>query len=127
MTKSGILLAALIAMAPLGAETFVIQNATVMTVSKGTFKGSVVVKDGKIADMGEKVIVPQGATIIDGTGQYLIPGIIDCHSHIAADGGINEGSVSVSSMVDIRDVINPEDIAIYRRSEERRVGKECRS
>ena len=114
MTKSGILLAALIAMAPLGAETFVIQNATVMTVSKGTFKGSVVVKDGKIADMGEKVIVPQGATIIDGTGQYLIPGIIDCHSHIAADGGINEGSVSVSSMVDIRDVINPEDIAIYR-------------
>src|ERR1017187_4598021 len=114
MTKSGILLAALIAMAPLGAETFVIQNATVMTVSKGTFKGSVVVKDGKIADMGEKVIVPQGATIIDGTGQYLIPGIIDCHSHIAADGGINEGSVSVSSMVDIRDIINPEDIAIYR-------------
>jgi imidazolonepropionase-like amidohydrolase len=118
MTKSGIrlpaVLAGLIAMAPLGAETFVIQNATVMTVSKGTFKGSVVVKDGKIADMGEKVIVPQGATIIDGNGQYLIPGIIDCHSHIAADGGINEGSVSVSSMVDIRDVINPEDIAIYR-------------
>src|ERR1039457_2516815 len=109
MTKSGILLAALIAMAPLGAETFVIQNATVMTVSKGTFKGSVVVKDGKIADMGEKVIVPQGATIIDGNGQYLIPGIIDCHSHIAADGGINEGSVSVWPMAD--------------RSEERRVGE----
>jgi imidazolonepropionase-like amidohydrolase len=112
MTK--LLLAAVIAMAPLGAETFVIQNATVMTVSKGTFKGSVVVKDGKIADLGEKVAIPQGATIIDGTGQYLIPGIIDCHSHIAADGGINEGSVSVSSMVDIRDVINPEDIAIKR-------------
>ena len=114
MTKTHILLAALIAAAPLGAQTYVIQNATVMTVSKGTFKGSVVVKDGKIAELGEKVIVPQGATVIDGTGQYLIPGIIDCHSHIAADGGINEGSVSVSSMVDIRDVINPEDIAIYR-------------
>ena len=108
------LLPAVIAIAPLGAETFVIRNATVMTVSKGTFKGSVVVKDGKIADVGEKVLEPAGATIIDGNGQYLIPGIIDCHSHIAADGGINEGSVSVSSMVDIRDVINPEDIAIYR-------------
>jgi imidazolonepropionase-like amidohydrolase len=108
------LIAVLIAIGPLGAETLVIQNATVMTVSKGTFKGSVVVKDGKIADLGEKVAIPQGATIIDGNGQYLIPGIIDCHSHIAADGGINEGSVSVSSMVDIRDVINPEDIAIYR-------------
>jgi len=112
MTK--ILLAALIAAAPLGAETIVIQNATVMTVSKGTFKGSVVVKDGKIAEMGEKVMVPQGATVIDGTGQYLIPGIIDCHSHIAVDGGVNEGSVSVSSMVDIKDVIDPEAIAIYR-------------
>ena len=106
-------IAALIALAPLSAETIVIQNATVMTVSKGTFKGSVVVKDGKIAEVAEKVMVPQGATVIDGTNQYLIPGI-DCHSHIAADGGINEGSVSVSSMVDIKDVLNPEDIAIYR-------------
>ena len=90
------------------------KNATIMTVSKGTFKGSIVVKDGKIAEVGEKVMVPQGATIIDAAGQYVIPGIIDCHSHIAGDGGINEGSVSVSSMVNIKDVINPEDIAIYR-------------
>ena len=109
------LLAVLVALAPLCAETIVIQNATVMTVgSKGTFKGSVVVKDGKIAEVGEKVMVPQGATVIDAGGQYLIPGIIDCHSHIAGDGGINEGSVSVSSMVNIRDIINPDDIAIYR-------------
>ncbi len=102
------------ALAPLAAQTIVIQNATVMTVAKGTFKGSVVVKDGKIAELGEKVMVPQGAIVIDGSNQYLIPGIIDCHSHIAIDGGINEGSVSVSSMVDIRDVLDPEDIAIYR-------------
>ncbi|SPE28969.1 Amidohydrolase [Candidatus Sulfopaludibacter sp. SbA3] len=109
-----LILAALVALAPLGAQTTVIQNATVMTVAKGTFKGSVVIKDGKIAEVGEKVMVPQGATIIDATNQYLIPGIIDCHSHIAGDGGINEGSVSVSSMVDIKDIINPEDISIYR-------------
>ncbi|HLK69229.1 MAG TPA: amidohydrolase [Bryobacteraceae bacterium] len=114
MNRVKILLAVCIAIAPLSAETYVIKNATVMTVSKGTFKGSVVVKDGKIAEVGQTVIEPAGATVIDGTGQYLIPGIIDCHSHIAADGGINEGSVSVSSMVDIRDVLNPEDIAIYR-------------
>jgi imidazolonepropionase-like amidohydrolase len=102
------------ALAPLGAETIVIRNATIMTVTKGTVKGSVVVKDGKIAEIGEKVLEPQGATIIDASGQYVIPGIIDCHSHIAVDGNVNEGSVSVSSMVDIKDVINPEDIAIYR-------------
>ncbi len=109
-----LLLAAILALAPAGAQTIVIQNATVMTVAKGTFQGSIVMKDGKIAELGEKVMVPQGATVIDGSNQYVIPGIIDCHSHIAGEGGINEGSVSVSSMVDIRDILNPEDIAIYR-------------
>ena len=91
----------------------VIQNATVMTVTKGTFHGSVILRDGKIAEVGEKVLVPEGARVIDGTGQYLIPGIIDCHSHIAAE-SINEGSTSVSSMVGIEDVINPDDIDIFR-------------
>src|SRR5580693_10031794 len=113
-----LLLAALVALtaalAPLCAETIVIRNAVIMTVTKGTVHGSVVVKDGKIVDVGEKVMVPAGATIIDAGGQYVIPGIIDCHSHIAGDGGINEGSVSVSSMANIKDIINPEDIAIYR-------------
>ena len=109
-----LLLVTALAALPLAAETFVIQNATVMTVANGKFKGSVVVRDGKIAEVGEKVMVPAGAKVIDASNQFVIPGIIDCHSHIAADGGINEGSVSVSSMVDIRDVINPEDIAIYR-------------
>jgi imidazolonepropionase-like amidohydrolase len=110
-----IILGTLLALAPLCADTIVIQNATVMTEGpKGIFKGSVVVKDGKITDIGEKVMVPQGATVIEAGGQYLIPGIIDCHSHIAGSGGINEGSVSVSSMVNIKDIINSDDIAIYR-------------
>ena len=109
-----LLLAASIALAPLSAQTTVIRNATIMTVTKGTLKGSIVVKDGKIAEVGEKVLEPAGAKVIDAGGQYVIPGIIDCHSHIAVDGGVNEGSVSVSSMVDIKDVINPEDIAIFR-------------
>jgi len=106
--------AALVTLAPLYAENIVIQNATIMTVTKGTLQGSVVIKDGKIAEVGEKVMMPQNATIIDAAGQYVIPSIIDCHSHIAVDGNINEGSVAVSSMVNIKDVINPEDIAIYR-------------
>ncbi len=109
-----LLAAALALAAPLCAETIVIRNATIMTVTHGTIKGSVVLKDGKIAEIGEKVLEPTGSTIIDAGGQYVIPGIIDCHSHIAGDGGINEGSVSVSSMVNIKDIINPEDISIYR-------------
>ncbi len=109
-----LLIAALAALAPLCAQTIVIRNATILTVTHGTVKGSVVVKDGKIADVGEKVMEPAGATIIDAAGQYVMPGIIDCHSHIAVDGGVNEGSLSVSSMVNIKDVIDPEEISIYR-------------
>jgi imidazolonepropionase-like amidohydrolase len=109
-----LILFALASLAPLCAETIVIRNATIMTVTHGTVKGSIVVKDGKIAAVGDKVMEPAGAQIIDAGGQYVIPGIIDCHSHIAVDGGVNEGSVSVSSMVDIKDVINPEDVSIYR-------------
>jgi len=109
-----LLVAALATLAPVWAQTIVIRNATIMTVTHGTVKGSIVVKDGKIAEVGDKVMEPGGATIIDAGGQYVIPGIIDCHSHIAGDGGINEGSVSVSSMVDIQDIVNPEDISIYR-------------
>ena len=109
-----LILGTLLALAPLCAETIVIQNATVMTSGpKGIFKGSVIVKDGKIAEVGEKLMVPAGATVIEAGGQYLIPGIIDCHSHIAGSGGINEGSVSVSSMVNIKDIIDPDSIAIY--------------
>ena len=90
-----------------------IQNATILTITKGTIKGSILLRDGKIAELGEKITAPPGAVIVDGTGKYVMPGIIDCHSHIMAE-AINEGTVSVSSMVGIPDVLNPEDIAIYR-------------
>ncbi len=114
MKRLNVALTLLTALTPLCAQTFVIRNGTVMTVSKGTFVGSVVIKDGKIAEVGTNVTVPPGATVIDATGHYVTPGIIDCHSHIAIDGSVNEGSVSVSSMANVRDVIDPEDIAIYR-------------
>src|SRR5881275_2927081 len=104
----------LVTLAPLCAETIVIRNANIMTVTHGNIKGSIVVTNGKITAVGEKVMEPNGATIIDAGGQYVMPGIIDCHSHIAVDGGVNEGSVSVSSMANIKDVVNPEDISIYR-------------
>lgn len=95
------------------AQTVVIQNANILPITSAPFKGSVVLENGKIREMGEKVMVPAGATVVEANGQYLMPGIIDCHSHIAA-AAINEGSVSVSSMVGIEDVLNPQDISIYR-------------
>lgn len=97
-----------------GAAPILIQNATVLTVTNGTLnRGSVLVRDGKIAAVAASIQAPNGATVINAEGKFLMPGIIDCHSHIIAE-AINEGTLSVSSMVDVGDVLNPEDIAIYR-------------
>lgn len=97
------------------AETILIRNATVLTVTKGTVdNGSVLIENGKIAAIGKNVHAPADATVVDATGKYLMPGIIDCHSHTAIEGGVNEGTLSDSSMVNIKDVINPNDINIYR-------------
>ena len=93
-----------------------IQNATILTASHGTIKnGSVLIRNGKIAEIGQNINSREAnVRVIDATGKYLIPGIIDCHSHTAVDGNVNEGSLSVTAMVRIRDVINPYDQDIYR-------------
>ena len=97
------------------APIILIQNATILTVSHGTIEhGSLLLKDGKIAEVGSSIKAPKDAQVIDAAGQFIMPGIIDCHSHIAIDGNVNEGSISVSSIANIADVINSDDIDIYR-------------
>jgi imidazolonepropionase-like amidohydrolase len=97
------------------APVILIRNATILTASHGTIdKGDILIKDGKIAAVGVTLKVPGDAAVIDATGQFVTPGIIDCHSHIAVDGSVNEGSVSVSSMVNIADVLDSGDISIFR-------------
>ena len=96
-------------------ENILIKNATVWTNEKeGELANTdVLIKNGKIAAIG-KNLSDDAAKIIDGTGKYLSPGIIDEHSHIAGTGGINECSQSVTSEARIADVLDPEDIDIYR-------------
>ncbi len=48
------------------------------------------------------------------TGKHISPGIIDCHSHIATDGGVNESGQTITAEVRIGDFIDPNDISIYR-------------
>jgi len=116
-----VLLAACIAWAPASDEqsgnpgVIVIKDATIMTVSHGDIpKGSILIRDGKIAEVGITVNAPTDATVIDAAGRYVTPGIIDPHSHIAISGGVNEGTLAVTSMTAIEDVLDPTDINIYR-------------
>jgi imidazolonepropionase-like amidohydrolase len=100
---------------PEASPVILIQNATILTVTHGTLEhGSILIKDGKIAEVGPSIKAPKDAKVIDAAGQFVMPGIIDCHSHIAVEGGINEGSISVSSIANIAEVLDSDDINIYR-------------
>ncbi|HJU43518.1 MAG TPA: amidohydrolase family protein [Vicinamibacterales bacterium] len=92
-----------------------IRGGTILTVTRGTIQnGTIVLRDGKIAAIGGSgVDIPSGADVVDAKGRFVTPGIIDAHSHIAAD-SINEGGTTVSSMTGIEDVLDPTDVSIYR-------------
>ena len=96
-------------------ETMLIRNATVWTNEKeGVQIGmDVLVTGGKIAKVGNNLTAPTDARVVDGTGKHLTNGIIDEHSHIALL-SVNEGSQSSTAEVRMSDVVNPEDINIYR-------------
>ncbi len=100
--------------APAKAGATLIKNATVLTVTKGRLDNTdLLLENGKIARVGKNLTAPAGAQVIDATGKWVMPGIIDPHSHTMID-AVNEGSLSVTSMVRIRDVLNPTDVNIYR-------------
>lgn len=95
-------------------QATLIRNATVITVTNGTHEGTdVLLQGGRIAAIGSNLTAPAGAVTVDGTGKFVTPGLIDPHSHMMSD-AINEGALSVTSMVRIADVLNPEAPSIYR-------------
>ncbi|MFK7782963.1 amidohydrolase family protein [Psychroserpens sp.] len=95
-------------------ETLLFKNATVWTnEAEGILEETdVLVKKGKIVKIG-KDLSDSGAQVIDARGKHLTSGVIDEHSHIAAS-SINEGGQNSSAEVSIEDVIDEEDIDIYR-------------
>lgn len=91
-----------------------IRNATVLTASRGTLRNTdILIRDGKIAQVGASLRARDDATVIDATGKYVMPGIVDAHSHSMMD-DVNEFSLSVTSMVRIQDVLDPTDVDLYR-------------
>lgn len=91
-----------------------IKNATVLTANGGTLENrDILIKNGKIAQIGRDIKASANAQVIDATGKFVSPGIIDAHSHAMMD-AVNEFSFAVTSMARIQDVLDPTDIAIYR-------------
>jgi imidazolonepropionase-like amidohydrolase len=95
-------------------DEILIRNATVLTVTRGSIENAdVLIRRGKIAGVGKNLKASATARVIDATGKYVLPGIVDCHSHSMLD-AINEGSLAVTSMVRTSDMLNPNDPDLYR-------------
>ncbi len=97
-------------------ERTVFRNATLWTQSEAGIleHTDLLVEEGRIRKIGRALRAPKGAHVVDATGRHLTPGLIDAHSHIAIDGGVNEGTESSSAQVRIGDVLNPDRPIIYR-------------
>ena len=87
------------------AQDLAVRGATILTISDGVIAdGTVVIRDGRITAVGPRasVRIPSGIRVINGTGLYVMPGIIDAHSHMALDGGRNERTDPVTPEVQVR-------------------------
>jgi N-acetylglucosamine-6-phosphate deacetylase len=93
-----------------------VQNATIWTEGKqGKLEnGEMLIVNGRISKIGTGLSVPPNAFVIDASGKDVTPGIIDAHSHTGISGSVNEGSHAITAEVRIADVIDPDDIWIYR-------------
>ena len=96
-------------------DEILIRHATVWTSSdQGILENTdILIQNGKFKEIGQSLKAGRQALVIDATGKSVTPGLIDCHSHTALN-SVNEGSQSITSEVRIEDVINPDDINIYR-------------
>jgi N-acetylglucosamine-6-phosphate deacetylase len=101
---------------PPAEERVLFQGATVWTCgAAGRIEdASVLVEGGVVVAVGRGLEAPPGARVADARGKHITPGIIDCHSHSATDGGINETGQAITAEVRIGDFINCDDVDIYR-------------
>ncbi len=97
-------------------EYVLVKDATIWTSGpQGIIeKGDMLVRRGKIVRIGKNLSAPSGATVINAAGRHLTAGLIDCHSHTGISGNVNESGQTITAEVRIGDVVDPDDISIYR-------------
>jgi imidazolonepropionase-like amidohydrolase len=97
-------------------EAIFVKGATIWTMGpQGKLENAdIIIQKGKILQVGKNLTAPKGAKEIDAKGKHLTPGLIDAHSHTAASGSVNEGTQAITAEVRIGDIIDSDEIAIYR-------------
>ena len=75
---------------------------------------SILIRQGKIRAIGPNVKAPRAVPVVDATGRFVMPGIIDTHTHIMIRSGVNEYTQSIVPEVRVRDAINTNDDSEYR-------------
>jgi imidazolonepropionase-like amidohydrolase len=102
--------------APEQPAAVLVKNATIWTNgSAGIIENAdLLVQRGKVSQVGKNLRAPPGAVVVDATGKHVTSGVIDAHSHIAISQGVNEGTQAITAEVRIGDVIDSDDIDIYR-------------
>lgn len=94
-------------------QDLLIKNGTILTVTQGKMvNADILIQGGIITGMGPGLEAPEGIKVVDVSGKYIMPGIIDTHTHVALS-ATNEGTESITSEVRMHDVINAEDPGIY--------------
>ena len=90
---------------PFASRATLIRNVTIFTAAGPAIRnGSILLRDGKIADVGANVTAPADAVVIDGAGKYVTPGIIDTHSHVGAGGAPGDNGAQTN---DVNEATNP--------------------
>jgi imidazolonepropionase-like amidohydrolase len=91
-----------------------IENATLVTVTDDIIEnGDILITNGVITQIGTDLSAPAGVTVIDGTGKFVMPGIIDAHSHLNTV-STNEARNPVTAEVTMEESIDPNEVSIYR-------------
>lgn len=95
-------------------KPLLLKNGNIIPISGENIQGGEILIVGtKITKVGKNLAGPPEAEVINLDGKWVMPGIIDSHSHIALEGDVNEMGDLITAEVDCKDIINPQDINIF--------------
>ncbi len=89
------------------AQDLALKGGTILTITNGTIEnGTILIQEGKITAVGKDITIPDGTRVIDVTGKFIMPGIIDSHSHIALT-DVNEATDPVTPQIWMWEALDP--------------------